>query len=91
MEELRHCKCELAWWVEDNKLERWAQSKFTKERWEKINNTPIESWNNWMCELRQMLISYLISRHLQKLRKKMDMRKAKVEQSKNGVGERIEK
>lgn len=43
MEELRQYKHELAQWVEDNELERWAQSKFRKERWRKLNNNPIES------------------------------------------------
>ena len=77
--------------MEDNEPERWAQSKFTKERWGKLNNNPIESWNNWMCRLRQMSIPCLISGHLQKLGKKMDMRKAEVEQWRYTVGGRIEK
>ena len=67
------------------------QSKFTKERWGKLNNNPVESWNNWMCALRQMSIPCLVSGHIQKLGKKMDIRKATVENWKNGVGERIEK
>jgi len=44
-----------------------------------------------MCGLRQMSIPSLITGHLQKLGKKMDMRKATVDKWKNGVGERIEK
>ena len=44
-----------------------------------------------MCGLRQMSIPCLISGYLQKLGKKMDMRKATVETWKNGVGEIIEK
>jgi len=78
LEELRQYKQELAHWVEDNESERWAQSKFSKERWGKMNNNPIESSNNWMCGLRQMSIPCLISGHLQKLQKKMDMQKALV-------------
>ena len=89
--ELRHYKVELARWVEDNEPERWVQSKFTKERWGKLNNNPAESWNNWMCGLRQMSIPSLISGHLQKLGCKMDRRKHDVEKWKNGVGERVEK
>ena len=52
LEELRHYKRELAQWVEDNEPEYWAQSKFNKDRWGKLNNNPIESWNNWMRALR---------------------------------------
>ena len=33
LEELRCYKAELGTWVEDNELEQWAASKFTKERW----------------------------------------------------------
>ena len=65
--------------MEDNDRERWAQSKFAKERWEKLSNNPIESWNNWMCGLRQMSIPCLISSHLQKLGKKIDMHKGMME------------
>ena len=56
LEEPRQYKRELARWVEDNELKRWAQSKFTKKRWGKLNNNPVESWNNWMCGLRQKSI-----------------------------------
>ena len=49
--ELRKYKWELACWVEENEPERWVQSKFLKDRWRKLNNNPIESWNNWMCTL----------------------------------------
>ena len=44
-----------------------------------------------MCGLRQMSIPYLVSGHIQKLGKKMDIRKGTVEKWKHGVGERIEK
>ena len=57
----------------------------------KIKNNPVESRNSWMCELRQMSILYLIIGQLQKLGKKIDMRKGQVKQWKNGVRERIEK
>jgi len=39
-------KRELAIWIEENEPECWAQSKFTKERCGKLNNNPVESWNN---------------------------------------------
>ena len=67
------------------------QSKFSKERWAKLNNNPIESWNNWICGLRQVSIPSLISGHLQKLGCKMDNQNFAVDTWKNGVGERIEK
>ena len=67
------------------------QSEFLKEMWGKLNNNPIESWNNWMCALRQMSIPSLMSGHLQKLGCKMDNRKVGVAKWKNGVGERMEK
>jgi len=51
-EELRQYKRELAKRVEDNEPKHWVESKFVKERWGKLNNNPIESWNNWMCGLR---------------------------------------
>jgi len=44
--ELRKYKRELASWVEKSEPERWVQSKFSKEMWEKLNNNPIENWNN---------------------------------------------
>jgi len=71
LEELRQFKQELARWVEDNEPESWAQSKFGKERWGKMNNNPIESWNNWIRGLRKMSLPCLISGHLQKLGKKV--------------------
>jgi len=46
LEELRKFKHELAVWVERNELERWVQAKFRKERWGRLNNNAIESWNN---------------------------------------------
>ena len=86
--ELRKYKRELACWVEENEPERWVQSKFLKDRWRKLNNNPIESWNNWMCALRQMSIPSLMSGHLQKLGCEMDNRKVGVAKWKNGVDER---
>jgi len=62
--EPRRYKWELACWVEENEPERWVQLKFLKERWGKLNNNPIESWNYWMCRLRQMSIPSLMSGHL---------------------------
>jgi len=44
-----------------------------------MNNNPIESWNNLICGLRQMSIPYLVSEHLQKLGKKVDMWMSTVE------------
>jgi len=46
LDEMRRFKRKLALWVEKNKPQRWAQSKFKKERWVKLNNNPMESWNN---------------------------------------------
>ena len=43
-----------------------------------------------MRALRQMSIRCLISGHLQKLGKKIDIRRAEVRQWKNGVGKKIE-
>jgi len=56
MDELRKFKSELAVWVERNEPERWAQSKFNKDTWDRLNNNAIESWNNWMQSLRSMPI-----------------------------------
>jgi len=41
IEELRRYKCELAIWVEKNEPKCWAQSKFPKDRWGKLNNNPV--------------------------------------------------
>ena len=46
--ELRGYKGELGAWVDDNEPEQWPASKFEKERWGRMNNNVIESWNNWM-------------------------------------------
>ena len=67
VEEIRKYKSQLAAWVKRNEPEQWAQSKFTKERWGRLNNNAVESWNNWMCSLRRMSIPWLISGHIQKL------------------------
>jgi len=65
----------LAVWVEKNEPERWAQSKFLKDRWGKLNNNPVEIWNNWMRKLRGMSILWPVSGHLQKVGIKWDKRK----------------
>jgi len=36
---------ELTSWVEHNEPERWAQLKFMKERWDRLNNNAMERWN----------------------------------------------
>ena len=54
LEEMRCYKAELATWVEENELGQWVASKLTKERWGRMNNNVIESWNNWMRHLRPM-------------------------------------
>jgi len=46
IEELSRYKRKLAVWIEKNELEWWAQSKFPKDRWGKLNNNPVEGWNN---------------------------------------------
>jgi len=43
LDEMRFYKAELATWVEENEPEQWATSKFTKERWGRMNNNVIES------------------------------------------------
>jgi len=43
MDELRKFKRESAMWMEQNELERWVQSKFTKDGWGRLNNNAIES------------------------------------------------
>jgi len=43
VEELGKYKPQLVAWVERNELERWVQSKFTKERWGRLNNNAVES------------------------------------------------
>ena len=91
MEELRKFRRELAVWVERNDPHHWAQSKFSKDRWGKLNNNPIESWNNWMRKLRVMSIPWLVLGHLQKVGVKWDKRKAEMQKWANNVGDRIEK
>ena len=76
MDELRRFKRELAVWVEENGPQHRVQSKFKKERWGKLNNNPIESWNNWMRKLHVMSIPWLVLGHLQKVGLKWDKRKA---------------
>jgi len=91
MDELRKFKRELAVWVERNDPQHWAQSKFKKEMWGKLNNNPIESWNNWMRKSRVMSIPWLVLGHLQKVGLKLDKRKAEIQKWANNVGDRIEK
>ena len=43
LDELRCYKAELGTWVEDNEPKQWAASKYTKERWGRMNNNLIES------------------------------------------------
>jgi len=38
MQELSVYKPELAQWVNDNEPEQWAEAKFRKERWGRLNN-----------------------------------------------------
>ena len=64
VEDLRKYKLQLATWVERNEPEWWVQSKFTNERWGRLNNNAVESWNNWMCSLWCMSISWLVSGHI---------------------------
>ena len=59
--------------------DQWAQSHFKKERWGKLNNNAVESWNNWMRKLRAISIPWLVIGHLQKVGLKWDKRKVDVE------------
>lgn len=90
LEELRGYKEELGAWVDNNEPEQWATSKFGKEKWDRMNNNVIESWNNWMRRLWLMPVSWLVSVNLEKLGKKMDKHKQDMTKCKNGMGERIE-
>jgi len=63
MDELRKFKHELAVSAEQ-KPEQWAQSKFNKDRWGRLNNNAIESWKNWMRSLRCMPIPWLVTGHI---------------------------
>ena len=90
MDELRKFQRELAVWVEDNEPERWAQSKFLKDRWGRLNNNAIESWNKWMRSLRSMPIPWLIVGHIQKIGLKYEKRKKEMQLWKDGVGSKIE-
>jgi len=56
LKELGCYKAELGTWVEENKPEQWAASKFTKERWGRMNNNVIEGSNNWVRCLHLMLV-----------------------------------
>ena len=76
--------------MEENEPEQWAASKLTKERWGRMSNSMIESWNNWMRCLRPMPVSWPISGQLDKLKKKMDQHKMEMLKWKNGVEDRIE-
>jgi len=76
--------------VERNEPERWAQSKFKKERWDRLNNNAIESWNKWMLFLRCMPIPWLVIGHIQKIGQKFEKRKKEMQLLKNGVGSKIE-
>ena len=76
--------------MERNEPERWAQSKFKKDRWGRLNNNAIESWNNWMLSLRSMPIPWLVIGHIQKIGLKYDKRKKEMQLWKNGVGSKIE-
>jgi len=55
-----------------------------------LNNNAIESWNNLMCSLRKMPISWLVSGHLQKLGIKFEKQKMEMQNWKNVVGEKVE-
>ena len=85
-EELRKFKRQLAEWVDGNKPEQWAQSKFSKDRWGKLNNNLVESWNNWMRKPRSLSIPWLLIGHIQKLGQKWDKRKAEVDKWVNSLG-----
>ena len=76
--------------MERNEPERWAQSKFKKERWDRLNNNAIESWNKWMLFLRCMPIPWLVIGHIQKIGLKYDKRKKEMQLWKNGMGSKIE-
>jgi len=45
LDKLRKLNNGLATWIHDNKLERWVQSKFKKERWRKLNDNLVKSYN----------------------------------------------
>ena len=77
--------------MERNEPERWAQAKFTKDRWARLNNNANESWNNWMCYLRSMPILWLVMEHPQKIGLKFDKRKKEIQQWKNGAESKIER
>jgi len=90
LQELRAYKPKFAQWVHDNEPEQWAKAKFRKERWRRLNSNVIESWNNWMCRLQMMPVSWLVSGHLEKLGKKFGKHKDDIDKWVNGVGEHIE-
>ena len=48
MFELRKYNDALAKWVEENKPEHWAMSKFPKQRWDKMTTNLTESFNVWL-------------------------------------------
>jgi len=72
---LRAYKPELAKRVDGNELEQWAEAKFRKEQWGRLNNNVIESLKNWMRHLQPMPMSWLVSVHLEKLRKEFGRHK----------------
>jgi len=74
-----------------NEPRQWAQSKFKKERWGKLNNNPVESWNNWMRKLQAVSIPWLVLGHLQKVGLKWDKRKGELQKWSNSVGDIIER
>ena len=51
VQELKAYKPESAQWINDNEPEQWAETKFRKERWGRLNNNVIESWNIWIQRL----------------------------------------
>ena len=75
--------------MERNEPERWAQSKFKKERWDRLNNNAIESWNKWMLFLRCMPIPWLVIGHIQKIGLKYDKGTKEMQLWKNGWDRRL--
>jgi len=75
VQELRAYQPKLAQWINDNEPEQWVEVKFRKERWGRLNNNVIESWNNWMRHLRPMPVPWLVSGHFEKLGKKFGKHK----------------
>jgi len=78
IDKMRRFKRELALWVGKNEPQQWAQSKFKKARWGKLNNNPVESWNNWMRKLRAMSILWMVLGYVQKVGLKWNKRKGEL-------------